>query len=70
MANRKKRKPQVVVEPKKIEVDIEAVQAQTLTSLEALLAQAPELYGVSIAQCCMYDIIQMVNGVFAREIAK
>ena len=70
MAKKRTKRTQPVVKPKPLEIDVEKVQATTLITLEEWTAQAPRAEGVSVLQCCMYDIVQAVNSVFAREITK
>lgn len=66
---RTKRVQKPVVEPKP-QIDFEKVQAETLWVFEQYGEQAPRLNGVSVLQCCAYDVIQMLNGTFVAEVNK
>lgn len=71
MANRKRTHPKKTQVVKKvIDVNIPEVQAQTLVSIEQVMSQSPKINGVPILQCCTYDVIQMLNGLFVAEITK
>ena len=71
MAKTRKRTTQKKVQAQpKIAVNIEEVQAQTLATMEWITAQSPRIDGVPVLQCCMYDIVQMMNGAFVARNSK